>query len=405
MEKNRMKKLIPLAIVLVLLCAGKMTSAQSDSTRPLKTYKVGVFAPLYLDSVFTPSGNYKYRENFPKFILPGLDFIHGAQIAFDSMKCWGENFQAYLFDTKSYGEPISVLIKNKKLDSLNLIIGSVKDAEFKQLADFAALKKIPFISATLPNDGGITNNPYLVIVNSTLKAHCEAIFSYLLQKHGTDAIYLFRQKGAQEDRVAGYFKAINEPDGKPLLNIRIVNIDSNFSTAQLRSKLDSNQKNLIIGGSLDENFAVSLATACSELPSNYSAALIGMPNWYGFKGLLKRDSLPDFHVYFTTPYFNSKSDSYSKMVINGYARKYKGKPTDLAFKGFECTYLFCKLLSLHPNDLMNHLNDKTFKLYTDFNFKAVYSRKDKLVPDYYENKHLYFNHIFNGVISKTILDF
>ena len=87
------------------------------------------------------------------------------------------------------------------------------------LADFALQKNIPFISATYPNDAGITGNPFLVIMNSTLKAHCDAIYSYILQNHGTDKIYLCRKKGAQEDMVASYFKQMNEQDGKPLLPI------------------------------------------------------------------------------------------------------------------------------------------------------------------------------------------
>ena len=88
------------------------------------------------------------------------------------------------------------LISSHALDSLQLIIGSVKDEEYGQLARFALQKNIPFISATYPNDGGITENPYLVIVNSTLKAHCEAIFSYMLQNHGSDNILHFRKPGS-----------------------------------------------------------------------------------------------------------------------------------------------------------------------------------------------------------------
>jgi hypothetical protein len=68
------------------------------------------------------------------------------------------------------------------------------------------LKNIPFISATYPNDGGITANPNVVLLNSTLKAHCEAIYSDILQNHGTDKIYLCRKKGTQEDKICGLFE-------------------------------------------------------------------------------------------------------------------------------------------------------------------------------------------------------
>jgi hypothetical protein len=47
-------------------------------------------------------------------------------------------------------------------------------------------------------------------------------------------------------------------------------------------------------------------------------------------------------------------DDYSKMLITGYAKKHKGKPNDMVFKGFESTYHFTRLLMAYPGDIMNH---------------------------------------------------
>ena len=92
---------------------------------------------------------------------------------------------------------------------------------------------------------------------------------------------------------------------------------------------------------------------------------------------------------------------YSKIVINAYAQRYKGKPTDMSFKGFECAYLFTKLLLLYPTDMMSHLNDKTYKVFCDYNFRPVNLKKENAFPDYFENKHEYFIKIMNGSISKA----
>jgi Periplasmic binding protein len=389
-----MKKMIVLWGMMVWAIAG---IGQTGVT----TYKVGIFAPLYLDSLFSNNGSYKYGKEVPKFAQPGLDFVQGAQVALDSMLLWEENVDAHIYDCKSYTKNIPALIRQGKLDSLNLIIGSVRDAEYRQLADFALQKNIPFISATFPNDGGITANPFTIIMNSTLKAHCEAIFSYLLQSHGTDKIFLYRKKGAQEDKVAGYFKAINEQEGKPMLNIQTINIDSNFSSEALRPKLDSTRPNIIIGGSLDESFAVSITNASNDLQAEYPITLIGMPNWDGFRFLQKKGNYEEFPVYYTTPYYNNKWDGYSKMLIGAYAKKYKTKPNDNAFKGFEATYLFTKLLAKYPHDFMSHVNDKTFKVFCDYNFRPVLTKKGGVTPDYFENKHLYFVKVLNGTSSKA----
>jgi hypothetical protein len=399
---KKMKTLV--SSLLLLLATSFGGHAQviqlSDSTvTPVsKTYRVGIFAPLYLDSVFT-GYTYQYAKNFPKFVVPGLDFVQGAQIALDSLPFSKNQVRASIFDAKSLSQSVPQLIRSKSLDSLDLIIGSVKDQEYTQLANFAKARNIPFISATHPNDGGITANPFMVIVNATLKAHCEGIYSYILQNHGRDKIYLVRKPGTQENMVEDIFKKINSPDGMPLLKIEVVNINEDFSV--LQSKLDSNRNSIVIGGSLNEAFANNLATYAQSIHKTYAIKLIGMPNWDGFSSLVKNKELKDFPVYYTTPYYNNKTDEYSKKIKEVYLQKYKGVPSDMTYKGYEVTLQFVKLLQLYPNDMLSHLNDYNSKVFSDYRFKPVHQKKDSPLPDYFENKNLYFLKILNGTVTKA----
>jgi hypothetical protein len=398
MKSLMMKKKLKVVLFITFLIPGFLCAkAQTDTIKTLKTYRVAIFAPLYLDSVFTGT-TYRYGKKFPKFAAAGLDFVQGAQIALDSLPMLYGNIDATIYDSKSYVQDIPSLIRNRALDSLDLIIGSVKEDEFSQLAGFAKQKNIPFISATHPNDGGTTNNPFLVIVNSTLKAHCEAIYSHLLQQHSTDKIFLVRKSGAQENTVASYFKQINEPDGKPLLKIETIFADSNFNL--LRSKLDSNRKSVFIGGSLNETFANNLATFSQSISKKYPVLLIGMPNWDGFTSFTKNKKLKDFPIYYTTPFFNNKWDNFSKQIKEVYQTRYKGVPSDLTYKGFETVYLFTKLLSMHPDDFTSNLNNHPYKVFSDYKFKPVFINKKSEVPDYFENKNLYFVNILNGTHTR-----
>jgi hypothetical protein len=393
------KKFTLVLFLMIALFSTANVFAQADTTvKPV--YKVGIFAPLYLDSVFSKN-TFRYKQGIPRFIAPAVDFVQGALVALDSLQAGDDNINASIYDTKSYTEKIPDLIRNKKLDSLNLIIGNVRDEDFLQLAAFAQQKSIPFISATYPNVSGITANPFLVVMNSTLKSHCDAIYSFILQNHGTDKIYLCRQKGRQEDMVASYFKMMNEPDGKPLLQIETLNMDDNVTTAFLKSKLDSNSKNVVIGASLDETFAGDIAKACYELYKPYSISLIGMPNWDNFSSLYSKKNLPGFPVYFTRPFYTEKSDAFSRSLTTAYYKNYRTKPSDMAYKGFEAVYLFTKLLAKNPTDFISHLSDKTTKVFCDYNFKPVKQNDKAAVPDYFENKHLYLIKILNGSISKA----
>jgi hypothetical protein len=389
-----MKKKITFLTALLFIAIG-CVFAQSD--KQLKTYRVGIFSPLYLDSVFSDN-DYTYGKKFPKFAQPGLDFVQGAQIALDSLPLPNGNILAKIFDSKAIMNNISWLINNHKLDSMDLLIGAVKDAEYIQLAGFAKQKNIPFISASYPNDGGVSNNPFLVIVNSTLRAHCETIYSYVLQNHGTDKIVLCKKKGAQEDKIAEYFRHINETDAKPLLTIETINFEDDYSI--LQSKLDSNRKTILIGGSLNEGFATDLTNTASELSQTYPIEMIGMPNWDMFSSL-KKPNLKDFPIYYTTPFNNAKTDIYSKKIKQIYSKKYKGIPSDMTYKGFESVFVFARLITRYPDDFMSHLNDYSYKVFNEYNFKAVYVNKNNTIPDYFENKRLYFMKIFNGKTSKA----
>ncbi len=398
-----MKKILQSLVSMFLtILLSQASFSQKAPTKSVKNFRVGIFAPLYLDSIFTTDGKFRKNLEIPRFVKPSIDFINGAKIALDSLVIPNQLVNAHIFDTKSKNLSLDQLIKLNKIDSLDLIIGSVKDLEFKQLASFALTKNIPFISTTYPNDGGVTANPFLVIVNSTLKSHCEAIFANVLQNHGKEKILLVRKKGPQEDKIAGYFKAMNEVDRKPLLNIQTIILDSIFTIQSLQKKLDSTHQSIIIGASLDENFSSKLTGTCFDLHLYYPITLIGMPNWDGFKIFTRKELYPDFPVYFTSPYYNSRWDDNSKLLIAGYGEKYKGKPSDMVFKGFESTQRFIKVLTTFPNDFLSHLNDGNFKVFSEYNFRPIFLNKENKVPDYFENKHLYFIKILNGVTTRAI---
>lgn len=355
--------------------------------------RIGIIAPFYADSVFN-GANYRYSaNNFPKFIVPGLDFIQGALIALDSLASLEIRSEVMVLDARSSKESVAEIIRKGKLDGLDMIIGSVKEPEFPALAAFAKKKKIPFISATYPNDAGVRDNPYTVILNPTLLAHCETLFAYLIQNHGMDKILLVRRNGSQEDKVESYFKEANSREGKPLLKWETVNIDSSF--AILKSKLDSTRTNIIIGGSLDEEFAAGLTGFLAANMKKYPVKLIGMPNWDGFQ-VIKKGKYKDLPVYFTTGALNNRTDTLSRHLQQCYLNKFQGLPSDFAYKGFETTFYFGTLLSAHGKNMLPYINQPELPEMPEFRFRAVSRSEETTGPDYFENRHLYIMKSVNG---------
>ncbi|MEO5908675.1 MAG: hypothetical protein ABIR50_01515 [Ginsengibacter sp.] len=390
-----MKYLFPF-LILFYFSGTQILCAQNKNPAVNKIYRVAIFAPLYLDSAFT-GNKLKSQNSIPNFSVAGLDFIQGAQIALDTLNLKGQHVDAFIFDSKSDVEPIQSLIKNGKLDNVDLIIGSVKEPEYSILARFSSQRKIPFVSATYPNDGNIKQNPSLIIVNSTLKAHCEAIFSYLLQKHGTDNIYLVKKKN--DNRIDNYFKEINLAEIKPLLKIKTIMLDSSISSAGLKYLVDTTKPIVVIGASLNPIFSQKLADACYPVQKTNSFIFIGMPNWDGFPGWYKKGAFSGFPILYTSPHYNVKNNVYDDFLNRKYFELYRTKPSDMAEKGFETTCYFTSILLIHSSDFMSNINDTSEAVFHNFNFRPVYHNKSS-IPDYYENKHLFIMRILNGEIGR-----
>src|SRR5947209_14934376 len=137
-------------------------------SQSVQKHKIALFCPLYLDSAFDATLNYKPDKSFPKLFSNGIDFYIGAQLAIDSLKKRFAPLDVYVYDTKSK-DPWYQQLNKPEMKDVELVIGVTNSPETKILADAALQKKIPFISAALPNDAGITANPYYVILNSTLQ--------------------------------------------------------------------------------------------------------------------------------------------------------------------------------------------------------------------------------------------
>ena len=72
-------------------------------------------------------------------------------------------------------------------------MGYVTAPELRTLASAAEEREIPFINVNFPNDGGVTGNPEFVILNTTLRAHCEALYKFIQRNWATSNIFYVRR--------------------------------------------------------------------------------------------------------------------------------------------------------------------------------------------------------------------
>jgi len=377
------------------------TAVKTDSvikkTDSLARHSVALFLPLYLDSAFDPTGNYRYDKNFPKFINPGLEFFEGAGLALDSMRKEGMRLDVHIYDTRSVTRSIQRVVADSAFDSVELIIGIVANGgEEQQLAAAALKHKVPFVNVNFPNDANITANQDLVILNSTLRAHCEAIYRYVQRNYPTKRILFFRKKGAQEDRLKGYFTELDRSTAGVPLKMKDVILDDNFDNAALTANMDSTEQTICIGGSLDEAFAARLAGVLAYLKS-YPTVLIGMPTWDNLD--YTKPELAGKEIVYTTPFYSNPADTLVRQINQYYKTRFYSRPSDMVFRGYETLYRWGHLLCLHGRDLGGNIGVKEFKVFNDFNIEPVFLNRQTMTLDYFENKKLYFIHMTDGNVT------
>lgn len=364
------------------------------------TVKVGIFAPIYIDSAFNDN-NYKLGTGIAKNILPGLEFYNGAMMAIDSLNAEGVNAEVFFYDTKSANEPLETILEKEELKSLSLIIASFNNRnEIKQLADFALAHRIPLISETYPNDGGVAENPFFVLINSTLKTHIDALYKYLQRTSAANNIVWVKRKGATEDLIQSYFTDNSKKTASIPLKLKTIELIDSFNTADLMTSLDSNRQNTVICGTLNESFSLSVIKTLSA-NRDYATQVMGMPTWDGFKDLNKTE-LKGVDIIYSSPYYYPRTDKLGTSITAKYRNKFLSRPSDFVFKGYESVYHFTKLAIKHKENLIHNLSDKSFKLFNDFDIQPIKFKKENLQADYLENKKLYFIKKVDGQIKSVL---
>lgn len=398
MKKNR-------RFILLTLCAlvqWTISFSQTDSlaARPdslPQRHHVAIFAPLYLDSAFDAAGQYRYAKSFPKFINPGLEFWEGAQLAIDSMKKEGLQLEIHVYDTRSASRPLMSVLRSEEIKQMDLLIGHVMNAnEANLLVQMAASLTIPFINVNLPIEAGARNNPYYVILNSTLPTQCAGIYKFLQKNYSVSTIVVFRKKGSTEDLLKNYFTEAEKSTLGVPLKMKYVTLENNFTQDDITDYLDSNKTNVCLVASLDAFFGQQVCQQLAAVSSSYTTTVMGMPTWWQFD--FDKPIFKGIEIYYSTPFYINPADSLVLGVQEHFRTNFYSRPSDMVYRGYETIYHFGHLLASNGKNISSSLGDKKFKLFTQFDIQPVID-KQTMTLDYFENKKLYFVKKVDGIVK------
>lgn len=358
--------------------------------------RIAVLIPLNLDSAFN---GFEYKlssSKIPQYFLSGLDFYNGVMMAVDSLQNENTNIEVWIYDLHKTNQTVAQLTNEMQRMNFSLIIAFISSSsEQKIISDFSAKNSIPVVSETFPNDAYLSNNPFFLMVNPTWQTHINAIYEYLAKNFRGKKIIFFTRKGSLENRIAEQLKTLNV---KRQVIFSTVILNDNFTDADVLKHLDSTQQNIILCGSLYEYFGKSLIKTLNAAGGSYNSFLVGMPTWTGMGGITGSNT-DKLQILVSTPYNYEQNNAFISTLSDEYKTAHFSRPSDMVYKGFESMYHFTKLLMADPDTFINNSSSPVFKVSNDYNFQPIRLTPTSFIPDYLENKKLYFIKIVNGQIQ------
>lgn len=367
--------------VLLLSCFANTQAQPTPAVQERKT--ILVFIPLEIDAAFNGPDYILGNNNLPKTMLPGLDFYNGVLMAIDSLKKINTSFDIRIIDAKQKNISLATLLTDTSVQKTSLIISAITNrVDTKLIADFALANQTPMISAVLPNDAGVTNNPFFTVLNPTLKTQCEAIYNYIQAYFSKNTILYLKKKGPTEDYIQSIIVDSKSKTAKSFLNIEV---EESIVFSDLEPYLDSTKQNILLCGSLKESFGAAVVKILNEHPA-YKSTVMGMPTWDGEKSV----NATNIEIIYASPYYFNGNEMLLKQLTTAYKAKYLGRPSDQFFKGYESMLYFA-----------NTLLSKQTTVFNSIKLLPVYNADNKSQVDYQENKNLYFFRKQNGQIKSA----
>lgn len=358
---------------------------------------IAVFTPLFLDSAYEAGFEYRYGTELPRYFNAGLEFYEGILYAIDSLQKQGIALDVHIFDTRSANAGVQNVINHSDFEKMDMIIGHVNANEARLLANVALNKEIPFINVNFPNDAGVRNNPYYVILNSTIKTQIAGLYKYLQKYHSLSPITVFRKKGAQEDALENMLKELSATTRSVPLQLNFVTLSNNAELKEILPHIKKDaDENICIAGSLDINFAKKLAAGLALANQEVPVKVFGMPTWevIDFSG----PEYKNLETYYGTPFPNNEGDS----IVNKYNELFKAefyaKTPGMVYLGIEAFYHFAGLLADAGENISSSIGEGKNYLFSDFDIQPVLNPQT-LQIDYYENKKIYFIQRIDGKLT------
>lgn len=348
--KSNMELLVPVKRILVeddsrsnANEANRLLTQQIPSER-VNVMKVGLLLP-FLDE--TRGSHLRLQEYYEGFLL-----------AVEKMKNNGANIELYVFEIGKGDDTqkLQSLLGTMEMQSLNLIIGGVSDAQIKMLSDFSRSHNMKYVVPFSQSNGEVLNNGNLFQVNPVQHMTYIKTASVFLQTF-RNANIIFVQGGANDKNE--FISLLQDDLRRNNVRYETLNATTTLSSTIL-ALMSRSKENVIVPTSGDSGLLRQITDELrkvQESDSGFAIRLFGYPDWQAYSNVKEDYSL--FNTYIFAPFFaNEQSRDVEAFKSN--FRKWYGRDLLETFPsygmwGYDTALFFLTALQRYGNNFEQNI--------------------------------------------------
>lgn len=335
------------------------------------SYKVGIVMPFFAKEVATAS-------KMPKSSIQGMNFYEGALLALQQLSTEGVNLDVEVFDSRRSEAIVQGLVDNFTLSSMDLIIGPASTENVEIVAEQVAKKEqIPMVTLNL-NSTIASENPYYIQASAYFSSHATATAKYVKQHYSkSKVIMVVPQNDKEVSRLQDYHNANTLISSNRYNEFFAEEMGTaSYKFTGLTDLLSVRDTTVIIAPVSDAGFASALLRTLNAVKGSKPVVVFGMPNWMTFTNI-DGGVLDNCNVHITNSSFVNKNNENVKQFKQAFFEEYGMFPTIEAYKGYDLTLYFGRMLHKYGTGFINHLEtSKDELLQTSFEFEPVFEVGD-----------------------------
>lgn len=262
------------------------------------------------------------------------DFYMGAEMAIDSIKKQGVLVNVNIFDTGNRGKNIATILKNKKLENTDVVIGPFYSDKAEVVARGVNASVIfPHYSS---KQSKFTSSK-LVKASPEKDSYAEYLASYLKDNYKDQEIFIVSDD--EKDTNTKVSKIISELKRHDSINtIHVLKPEKGYiKRARFTSKMSSKRHNWVIITSDDNVVVADALNSMIGIPDEVKVQVFTLDKGDAYDKI-DNNKLASVNFTYVSNTYTDEEAIETKAFNTKYLQKNNTIPSDYAIKGFDITY-------------------------------------------------------------------